>query len=364
MLLLLKNHKVKRKDDRKITKRDLRDSKYILIDTATELQKSSKNYVMVDPSKIPWFTKAKIVYQMLFLYDDIEVEISGWEGIPPVETETNSLSDVINLLNCIDRLYISNQLICNDQYRYTDTYIVIGYFEVTLYDGDKKVYHKLYENKSNFDERFGKEVKFPLKAVKKFHDIYNTDIIRNLSIMNEFVYIHKDMTWSQSVIDSNFLLIGIPLLGSRTITLLTDQEYLKVMNIRGMTVSYNIIWIYDQKQKNHINHSIEIGDYDEVGLGNHEYIIASIMEYGRTFSVPYRFVYLDIFSHITFVLRLTTMIYYYVEGFEDSCSNDGDGVSSIVSIDIYENFKTKEKTRTLMMNEDTTISLDKTLSLL
>ena len=74
---------------------------------------------------------------------------------------------------------------------------------------------------------------------------------------------------------------------------------------------------------------------------------------------------LDILSHIAFSLRFTNMIYRYVEGFEDQMIDDGDGVDSIVSINLYSLYKKKKgDTRTLFMNEDTIIPLDKLLELI
>lgn len=373
MLLLLKNHKVKRKDDNKITKKDLENSEYIMIDTSTELSKSSKNYVIVDPKKIPQFTKAKIRYQMIFMYDDHDEGTANFEPVPPVETETESIADTINLLNCIDRIYIANQMLSNDQYLYTSVYIIIGYFEVMLYNGKKKVYHKLYQNKEIDDDEklqkhYGEGFSFPLKVVKKFRDIYNTDVIHELVAKNEFLYVYPNMTWkiggTTNVYD--YLLIGVPLLGSRTMTLLSDIEFVRVMAIKRMSITYSIVFIMDETHQNKISAQIASGAYDNIGETNHDYVMISQLEYGRQFSVPYTFIYLDVLSHINFSIRLTNLIYYYIEGFESDMVDDGDGVDSIVCINLYDFFKKKNKggMRTLFMNEDTLIPLDKLLELI
>lgn len=367
MLLLMKDHTVKRKKDRKITKKDLDESQYIMIDTATELSKLSKNYVIIDPKNIPWFTSANVTYQMLFLYDDHEMGSSQFEPIPPVETKVTSLSDLINLINCIDRLYIPNQMISNDQYYYTDVYIIIGYFEVTLYDESKKVYHKVYQNNDNLENRYGEAVKFPLKAVKKFHDIYNTDIIRNLTIYNQFLYIHKDMTWDISAISTDYSLMGIPLLGSYTITLLDKREYLSISCIFGMSVSYSLVFVYDKKEQERISALIRAKEYDEVSEYNYEYILTSNLEYGRQYSYPYRFIYLDILSHIGFSIRLTNMIYFYIEGYEVEGVRKEEDIDTIACITMYNMVKNKKiggGDKTIFMNEDTLIPLDDLLKII
>lgn len=370
MLLLLKNHKIKRKDDDKVTQKDLEDSNYIMIDTSIELSKSSKNYVIVDPKKIPKFTKAKIRYQMIFMYDDHDEGTANFEPIPPVETETESIADVINLLNCIDRIYITNQMICNDQYLYTSVYIIIGYFEVILYNRKKKIYHKLYQNIEIDDDKklqkyYGKGFQFPLKVVKKFRDIYNTDIIHEMVAKNEFLYIYKDMTWKIRGIsnDSDYSLIGVPLLGSRTMTLLSHTEYKRIKRITRMSITYSIVFIMNEAHQNKISKQISLGDYDEIGETNHDYILISQLEYGGSFSVPYSFIYLDIMSHINFSIRLTNIIYYYVEGFESDMIDDSDGVDSIVCMYINDLFR-KRGMRTLFMNEDTLIPLDELLEII
>lgn len=362
MLLLKRDKTVERKEDDKVTKKDLKESKYIMIDTSVTKSKLSKNYVLIDPKNIPWFTKAKITYQMLFLFDDHDMGCSNFEAIPPVETETKSLSDVINLLNCIDRLYIPNQMIANDQYFYTDVYIVIGYFEVILYDDDKIVYHKEYQNNDRLEARYGEAVKFPLKAVKVFHKLYNTDIIRDLTVMNQFVYIHEDMTWSISVVSHDYFLIGVPLLGSRTMTLLTKQEYIAMSCIRGMSITYSIVFVYDDEQRETLRKYIKDEEHDELSVLSCDYILTSNLEYGRKFSVPFRFIYMDILSHIGFSIRLTNMIYYFIEG--HTADESIDTIACIILYNMIKDKNLKGGDRIIYMNEDTLMSLDDLLKLM
>lgn len=377
MLLLLKNHKVKRKDDSKITEKDLLNSKYIMIDTSVNLSESSKNYVITDPSKIPKFTKAIVTYQLLFVYDDNEEGIADYYPIPPVKSEVESLASLIDLLNCIDRTYISNMMISNDEYLYVSEVVMIGYFDVILYNGSKKVYHKTYHNKSiSDDEKTLKKLyghhnlSYPLKAVKPFKDIYNTNIIHEMMSKNEFLYIFDDMTWKIGGIanDRSYLLIGVPLLGSRTISLLTDREFVRVMAIGGMSITCSIIFIINEANQRNINQMIREGMYEEVGETNHEYILISSLDFKRSVGgMPYNFVFLDILSHIDFSIRFTNMVYRFVQGFEDDVTDYGDGVDTIICIDIYDLYRKKNKeggTRTLFMNEDTLIPLDKLLELI
>lgn len=375
MLLLLKNHKVKRKDDSKITEKDLTNSKYIMIDTSVDLSESSKNYVIIDPKNIPTFTRAKIKYQLLFVYDDHDEGMSDYLPIPPVETEVETLTGLINLLNCIDRTFISNMMISNDQYLYINDMILVGYYEVYLYNGNKKVYHKLYQNKDVTDDEnklkklYGHGVTYPLKAVKPFKDVYNTNIIHEMISKNEFLYIFDDMTWKIQDItnDRSYLLIGVPLLGSRTMTMLTDREFVRIMAIQGLSITYSIIFIMDETQKTSIDEMIKYGLYEEVGETNHDYVMISSLDFGSPHGVPYRFVYLDILSHIGFSIRFTNMIYRYTQGFEEDINDYGDGVDTIFCMDIYDLYRKKNKeggTRTLFMNEETLIPLDKLLELI
>lgn len=372
MLLLLKDHTVKRVDNEKIMSADIEKSRYILVDTSVNVSKLSKNFVLVDPSKIPQFTDALIRYQMIFMYDDNDEGITNAEPIPPVEVNTKSLADVINLLNCINRIDIPNEMISNDVYLFVNIYVIIGYFEVYLYHGKKKVYHKLYQNTEIDDDKklqnyYGERILNSLKVAKKFHKIYNTDVIHEMCSKNEFLYIYKDMTWNIRTItnDKDYSLIGVPLLGSRTMTFLTDIEFVRIMSIKKIGVTYTILFIINEDQQNHISEYIAKGLYDEIGEANHDYIIISNLDYGLNNPMQYRFIMLDILSHIAFSLRFTNMIYRYVEGFEDQMIDDGDGVDSIVSINLYSLYKKKKgDTRTLFMNEDTIIPLDKLLELI
>lgn len=372
MLLLMKDHTVKRIEDEKVRDKDIANAKYLLIDTSTEVMENSKNFVLVDPSKIPTFTNALIRYQMIFIYDDHDEGTPYTEPIPPVQVKTESLSNVINLLNCIHRIDIANEMLSNDEYLFVNAYIIIGYFEVYLYHGKKKVYHKLYQNTDIDDEKklqkyYGERLLNSVKVAKKFHKIYNTDIIHEMVSNDEFLYIYKDMTWKiqTATNEKDYILIGVPLLGSRTMTLLTDIEFVQIMMIRKMSITYTIIFIINKAQRDRINESISKGLYADIGEEHYDYIIVSNLDYGLDYSMPYRFLILDILTHMAFSLRLTNMIYYYLEGFEQQTIDEGDSVDSIVSINLYSFYKKKKSgMRTLFMNEDTIIPLDKLIELI
>lgn len=373
MLLLAKDHTIKRISDDTITKKELEEAEYLLIDTSVEQEKLSKNYVMIDPKLIPYFTRAKIRYQLLFIFTSYEEEAADFEPIPPVETETTSFSNVINLLNCIDRLYIPNMLLSNDQYYYTYDRIDIGYFEIYLYDGKKKVYHSVYQNKYlDDDKKFQKKYferrkfNFPLEVMKKFRKLYNTEIIPKMISENKMLYIYQDMRWEISINTGfSFALLGIPLLGSRTITLLNDIEFLQVTSIRKMSITYTILFVANEKQRKNISFHISQGMYTEIGETNHDYHSISTIDLGMDSSVPYKFIYLDILSHINYALRITNIVYTYVEGYEEAMVDYGDGIDTIVSIDIYDLYKKKKNgCRTIFINEDTMIPLNELLEML
>lgn len=364
MLLLLKNHKIKRKDDKKITEKDLMNSAYIAIDTAVNPSEFSKNYVLVDPSRIPWFTKAHIKYQMLFLYDDHDEGLRNYEPIPPVDTEVETISDLINIMNCVDRLYIVNQMLSNDIYIDVNPYIIIGYLEVILYNENKKVYHRIYNNDEDFELSYGNEIKFPLKVLKTFKKIYNADIIIDLFQNNQFIYLHDDMTWNIDVID-RYSLIGVPLIGSRTISFLTDKEYLRIMNIRKMSITYTIVFVYNRKHREYISQMIEEEKYDELGTSNQDYLIVSQLDYGGKHGKPYNFYHLDIFSMIGFCIRMSNLVYHHIEGFDADTIDDGDGVETITCFDVeHGSWHKKEKNILFFMNESTLIPLDNILNLI
>lgn len=369
MILLLKNHKVKRIEKDKFTQKDLKKCEYLLCDTSVYASNQSKNYVMVPTKDIPWFTKADVRYQMLYLYDNSDEGFRECEPIPDVATTVYTIEDLINLLNCIDRLYVLNQMISNDMYLYTIGLVVIGYFEVTLYNGNKKTYHKIYQNKETFGDEgsYGKEIIFPLKVLKKFKEIYNTDFLCKLIAKNMFLYIYKDMTWGiANISKESYLLIGVPLLGSRTVTFLNDIEFLSINSIFTMTVSYSIVFINNKKEREYINNLLKHGEYDTVSEYNYDYILISNLEYGGKCNEPYPMVYLDIFSHLEFSIRLTNMLYYYIEGFVDGNPFDCDGVDTIVSIIISDKMHrhNKSKYKIIFMNEATFIPLDNLLKLL
>ena len=93
IMILYKDGTVKSKSEEKLTKDDVSKAEYFMINS-TSFDKESRNYVMVEPSKLMLFDKAVIEYQLCLKYQDYDYSMEI-EEFKPVKFETTSLTDVI-----------------------------------------------------------------------------------------------------------------------------------------------------------------------------------------------------------------------------------------------------------------------------
>lgn len=350
MIVLYKDHTVKRKDDVKPNKKELDNIAYLLIDTSSEPCEYSKNYIMIDPSRIPEFTSCKIIYQIILVteYDGEIDEIP----MPKVETTTSSLSDLFNLMNCIDRLNCVNEFIINDQWGESRVMIYMSYFSITLYRENKKFYEKDYYIPENALEKYSVG-----DITKEFRDIYNTNIIKKLYKRKKFLFLYKDMRWRIEKADLDYYLMGIPLLGSKTITLVTPKEFLSIMDIKKFAFTYSLQEA-DKAQREYIKSYIMKGLYDDLAtVIDHDFILVSSGSYVS--GEVYRFLLLDLLSHVNYSIRLTNFVYDHLYLTDD---DDSIRINSVVSFVFY--YRSNKKEKEIYINEDTSISLDKFLQLL
>lgn len=347
MLLLMKDHKIRRKEDEEITRKDLKDSEYLLIDTSTTPCETSRNFVMIEPC-IPYFTEAEVKYQII-LVDNYEGNDHVDEvPITPVEMRTNKISDVINLLNCINRMNCVNEFIRNDQYTGVRNFLFISYFEIALYNDKKEIYHKIYSKSEH------KTKKYTIRNILKvFKDIYDTSIIKDLYKKHEYLFLYKDMTWSLQKYDEKFEFIGLPLIGSRTITLCKDREFISINDCRKINFTMSIHEDYPE-QRDLIKELIETCNYDELEPLNVDYFLVSSDSY--FVHKAYKFFIVDMLSHAAYAIQLLNVVFHDLFDHPKDFLECNTVVDSILSITFY--FTVLKNPKTLYMNGDTIVPLD------
>lgn len=350
MIVLYKDHTFERDDSFQITASSLKKIAYLLIDTSSEPCEYPKNYIMIDPNQIPEFTSARVVYQMIFVneYDGELAEVPT----PKVETTTSSISDVINLINCIDRLNCVNEYITNDQWMDARVMIFMAYFSVILYQDEKKVYKEEYSSPINGLKKYSVG-----NIIKIFQRLYDADIIKRLYKNKEFLFLYEDKRWQIENTDMRYQLMGIPLMGSKTITFLSPREYVALMDIKKFGYTYSIQEV-DDPQRRYIEKYIKEGLYDDLAsVVEHDFILVSSKTYLQ--GEGYRFLLLDLMSHIGYCIRLTNFLYdqlYLGDDYGDITIN------SIISFIFY--YRSNKKEKEIYVNEDAPIPLDQFLQLL
>ena len=133
VILLYKNGNAERKNESSISLEDLRQSRYLMVDTSIMKSEPSRNFVLIDSSNYLYFTKAIVDYQLYGSGWDAGNNGESKEILKPIHVETSSLSDVINLINCIDRIHCMNDMILEEETCGEGVRVHIQYFQIVLY---------------------------------------------------------------------------------------------------------------------------------------------------------------------------------------------------------------------------------------
>ena len=149
VILLYKNGNAERKNESSISLEDLRQSRYLMVDTSIRKSEPSRNFVLIDSSNYLYFTKAIVDYKLYGSGWDAGNNGESKEILKPIHVETSSLSDVINLINCIDRIHCMNDMILEEETCGEGVRVHIQYFQIVLYREDQKIYDKYYSHDEN-----------------------------------------------------------------------------------------------------------------------------------------------------------------------------------------------------------------------
>ena len=257
IIMLKKNGLMKVKDESKISNIDIQDTEWLLVNV-TSTEKESRNYTLVKPSKLLLFDKAVITYQMCLKFQDCDMDIDIHE-FSPVKFSTDSITDVISIINSADKLNIINNLMIEE---FSDNAGQFGltYMGITLIRDGNVIYDKFYRLKG-----IDGVLHDSYKVVKKFNELYDGNISREFKNENTFLIFeekYKVMRWILSDKAPKKGMFGYPNIISNSITIMNTYEYSRISSYIGSTMFYSIY--YDNKR--HINSVTEFlkrGKYDE-----------------------------------------------------------------------------------------------------
>lgn len=339
---------VRRRED-SLTKVDLVNTEYMMIDTSTSKKEISRNFILVKPTSLLFeFDYAVIDYQILATAVTVDPEEYGDAELQPIHVETSSISDVIRLINCTDRLSCINELIIENETCGENIHIEMGYFGVILYNKERKeIYNKYYSRK---DSERG--VYYADKVTKVFKDIYSIRCLSEIARKKEFLFIASDMKWSIGEMNKNCNMIGVPLIMSNTVTLCTEDE------LRNVCRYYYASFVYTVHEDNkdtrkQIASAFKRADYnvvEEISMILEYFLVA----YGTYHLTGYNtFLHLDIISHLDFILTMTNMIFGEVYQNQNETGFNSD-IDSIIEIELT--YK-ENREKTIYLNHESMISL-------
>ena len=251
VIVLYSDGTLKNKNEYNLTKNDIKFSDYLMIHTDID---NPENFILVESSKYHLFSKAVIDYQLsVVCSDDADLE---FDLLDPIHMETDSLTDLINCINNIDRFNVPNNLII-DRWSGDGVYTSIEFLSIILYDNNGNViYDSIYDGRNKYSHQY-----MSFKITKHFKQIYSGNISNDLYRNKEFIYINKNK-WEISDSSLGYTLIGIPLSMSNTFIFINQDTYIRLSKYKRYRIS---AMVYYSKQSTiaDISEGIVNGD-DEV----------------------------------------------------------------------------------------------------
>lgn len=355
---LMNNGKIKRKKENDIMEDDLKMSKYIMMRTYDE-KDENRNFIINKISSLFNFDTAIIDYQIASISatDDDD----SYCSMNPIHIETRSISDVLSLLNCVDRLNCINNIISNEENCGQDFYLDLEFFSVVLYKNNKVIYDKFYKRKDSSQVTY-----YSYKILKNFSEIYSTDICNDLFHDKMLLLLRFDMTWGLvsekdvSKLSFTNIMVGIPLNQSNTFTFLTKNEYVLITSLKYL--SYTFL-VYESNSDNiqKINEYIHDGKYDDLldaGM-NMDYYMDSYR--ATSLLGNKRFMHVDFLSHMKFILEFTNILFYEFYKVYDNSSLENIYYESLISMVFSYNTK---KEKEIYFSKDSVIPISQIIKLI
>ena len=372
--LFKSNGGITTKNEAKITLKDLATSEYILSPTDNSVNPDYRNFAIVPSSEYLFFDLAVIDYQLAAFYTDIDNddEPVDFQPIDPIHMETNSICDLICILNGIDKFNLVNNLL-RENFSPDNSDIGLVYLGIQLFRNNKVIYSKYYERKPT-----SKNMYVSYKVAKKFSDIYDDTLCYTMNKNNERLYIYKKentMYWKIGISIKDCEFIGIPLLQSNTITLCSPNEFDILTKYKKVEVHFELFFARNATIAK-ISEDISSGEYLEkiydfiddtdadIYIDNHnvEYIGKRKCEY-----------ILDILSHIYFIIETANLIFSEIYPFDVKFIDDDQeepeeeevcAFDSVLGFRMHDTLKNSHHYKEFIMNRYSLMSLSSILQFL
>lgn len=352
VILLYKNGNAERKNESSISLEDLRQSKYIMVDTSIMKNEPSRNFVLIDSSNYLYFTKAIIDYQLYGRGWDPGNNDESIETLKPVHVETSSISDLINLINCINRIQCLNDMILEEETCGEGIRVHVQYFQIVLYRAEKKIYDKFYSYDENHKKKNSRYI------TRIFYNLYATPTLMMFK-NEEYLILTNKNTWKIGT-SGKYSMLGVPLKESDTITLCRQDELYRLSEYTDLNCTFSV---HDESSytREQLNKNIKKGRYDEVeNLGvNLDYFMCCYTAY--KIENQFKFILLEIISCMRFFVCLTNLIYNEIyDGMKGEYVNDI--FDSVLSLNLYK--KHDINPRTIYINEESILTINDFLAII
>lgn len=352
VILLYKNGNAERKNESSISLEDLRQSRYLMVDTSIMKSEPSRNFVLIDSSDYLYFTKAIVDYQLYGSGWDAGNNGESKEILKPIHVETSSLSDVINLINCIDRIHCMNDMILEEETCGEGVRVHIQYFQIVLYREDQKIYDKYYSHDENRKKKNSRYI------TRIFYNLYNTPILMMFKNA-EYLILTNDNTWRIGS-SGEYSMLGVPLKESNTITLCRKDELYRLSEYSDINCTFTV---HDESNetKDILDKNIKKGRYnkvEDIGI-NLDYFMCCYTLF--KLENADKFAHLEIISNMRFFVSISNLIYNEIyNGMKGYYVNDI--FDSVLSINLYK--KSDINPKTIYLNEETMITINDFLAII
>ena len=291
VILLYDDNTIKRMMENQMKKDDLLLAKYILT------RNSDRNFVMTPVTPLLYFDKCIIEYQLYYNEDPYDIEL--------VSTEIDSITDLLSLVNSIDRLNCINEILHEETVGHT-LEVGVQFFKVTLFKKGKMIYNKSYEYNLTATGRF-----YSFRITRGFHKIYSTECINDLSTNDNYLFLYKDKTWEIGNYMCKEGLIGIPLALSNTITFCTSMEAIKLSRYNQINCDFTIIDTTNVPQTvvSKLEEIVKEEEYEDLAeLDSYfGYMLESFISV--LLRKEMRYLHVEILSHLNFILFIRRIIF-------------------------------------------------------
>ena len=346
--LFYQDHTIKRISEEKLNKEDLLLAEYIMTRNTDD-----RNFILTPTSYLMLFDNAVIEYK-------INCAIPGDDEIcditPLITTKTDSITDVLSLINSIDRLNCVNRIFEEENVG-IPLALGVGYFNLILEKKGKVTFQKEYK-----DSKLGLTTAYYSYFItKKFKKIYSVDLINEISLNNQFLFLYEDMTWEFGNYMKKPGLVGIPLALSNTITFCTTTEAVKLSRFRSINCSYLVIDTTGaEEQSLKLEDMVKEGKYDDlVELDPYfDYMMETFVTVSLTAST--RYFHVELLSHLEFLLLAYKFAFPSEEKEDDHKDRDSFTLLSAIAIELHSLKETKE----FMFTENTVLPISDILKVI